>query len=327
MLVLVNLSCKVWVKSISTVCEMGHQWWFVCRLFGPLTKAPNRNKTKQSDVKRMHNSWDILHKSHRNSVHVWDCFTSVHCICWIVYLILYDIVHVLIIYIGVYNTKINILNHILVILYLKFVSFVFVVHWNIVIYDGTILQHMTEYENCKPGHDAFIHLVVSFVLWILWLHQRFLWEFDMHISKSFMCVSFNVLWAQGTSSQWRHYEHHGGSNHISTFCSAVCSGVHQRKHQSSALLALVKGIHRWPVDSPHKGPVTRIHTVFLETTDGNLCISNISEIACCPDCTKGYCEWVFKSAQQLSTAKHWMSPHQHFLLSPPHLHGHVIKNI
>ena len=40
-------------------------------------------------------------------------------------------------------------------------------------------------------------------------------------------------------------------------CSAVCSGAHQRKHQSSASLSLVRGIHRWPVDSPHKGPVTR----------------------------------------------------------------------
>ena len=33
------------------------------------------------------------------------------------------------------------------------------------------------------------------------------------------------------------------------------SGIHQRKHQSSWLLAFVRGIHKWPVDSPHKGPV------------------------------------------------------------------------
>ena len=31
----------------------------------------------------------------------------------------------------------------------------------------------------------------------------------------------------------------------------------QRKQQSSASLAFVRTIHRWPVDSPHKGPVTR----------------------------------------------------------------------
>ena len=29
------------------------------------------------------------------------------------------------------------------------------------------------------------------------------------------------------------------------------------KYQSSASLAFVRGIHRWPVNSPHKGPVTR----------------------------------------------------------------------
>ena len=39
--------------------------------------------------------------------------------------------------------------------------------------------------------------------------------------------------------------------------SIVYSGTYQRKHQSSASLALVMGIHRWPVNSPHKGPVSR----------------------------------------------------------------------
>ena len=33
-------------------------------------------------------------------------------------------------------------------------------------------------------------------------------------------------------------------------CSTVCSGGDKRKHQSSASLAFVRGIHRWPVDSP-----------------------------------------------------------------------------
>ena len=37
--------------------------------------------------------------------------------------------------------------------------------------------------------------------------------------------------------------------------STVCSGADQIKHQSSASLAFVRGIHWWPVNSPHKGPV------------------------------------------------------------------------
>ena len=39
--------------------------------------------------------------------------------------------------------------------------------------------------------------------------------------------------------------------------STVCSGAYQRKYQSSAWLAFFKGIHRWPVNPPPKGPVTR----------------------------------------------------------------------
>ena len=44
---------------------------------------------------------------------------------------------------------------------------------------------------------------------------------------------------------------------VSSVCSNVCSGADQRKHQSSASLAFVRGIHRWPVVSPHKGPITQ----------------------------------------------------------------------
>ena len=39
--------------------------------------------------------------------------------------------------------------------------------------------------------------------------------------------------------------------------STSYSGAYQRKHQSSASLAFVRGIHRWPVNSPHKWPVTQ----------------------------------------------------------------------
>ena len=39
--------------------------------------------------------------------------------------------------------------------------------------------------------------------------------------------------------------------------STVYLNADQRKHQSSASLAFVRGIHRGPVNSPHKWPVTR----------------------------------------------------------------------
>ena len=44
---------------------------------------------------------------------------------------------------------------------------------------------------------------------------------------------------------------------LTIICSTFYSGADQRKHQSSASLPFVRGIHQWPVNSPHEGPVTR----------------------------------------------------------------------
>ena len=42
---------------------------------------------------------------------------------------------------------------------------------------------------------------------------------------------------------------------LASVYSAVSLGADQKKHQSSASLAFVRGVHRRPVNSPHKGPV------------------------------------------------------------------------
>ena len=44
---------------------------------------------------------------------------------------------------------------------------------------------------------------------------------------------------------------------LTSVYTTVYSGADQRKHQSSTSLAFLIGMHRWPVNSPHKGPVTR----------------------------------------------------------------------
>ena len=44
---------------------------------------------------------------------------------------------------------------------------------------------------------------------------------------------------------------------LTIVCSSVYSGADQRKYQSFASLFFERGIHRSPVNSPHKGPVTR----------------------------------------------------------------------
>ena len=50
--------------------------------------------------------------------------------------------------------------------------------------------------------------------------------------------------------------------------STVYPGADQRKHQSSASLTFVRGIYRGPVNSPHKGPVTRKMVPFDDVIMG-----------------------------------------------------------
>ena len=63
---------------------------------------------------------------------------------------------------------------------------------------------------------------------------------------------------------------------FSFVCSTILSGADQRTHQSSASLAFVRGIHRWPVNSPHKEPVTRkmfpfADVIMMGTRGSGLC--------------------------------------------------------
>ena len=52
--------------------------------------------------------------------------------------------------------------------------------------------------------------------------------------------------------QWCHNDHDGVLNHRPHDCL-----INRLKHQSSAPLAFVPGIHRLPMNSPHKRSVTR----------------------------------------------------------------------
>ena len=69
--------------------------------------------------------------------------------------------------------------------------------------------------------------------------------------------------------------------------STVCSGADQRKHLSYASLSFVRGINQWPVNSPHKGPVTRkmlpFDDVIMKSQRFNLlCV--LSRMSCCANC-------------------------------------------
>ena len=55
---------------------------------------------------------------------------------------------------------------------------------------------------------------------------------------------------------------------LAFICSTVCLGADKKKRQRSAPLAFARRIHRWPVNSQHKQPVTRkmfpFHDVIMK---------------------------------------------------------------
>ena len=87
---------------------------------------------------------------------------------------------------------------------------------------------------------------------IIWRHQAItcnrvdlssMGPSDIRLSAHYRDVIMSSLASQITS--------------LTIVYSTVYSRAGQRKHQSSASLAFVWGIHRWPVNSPQKWPVTR----------------------------------------------------------------------
>ena len=59
--------------------------------------------------------------------------------------------------------------------------------------------------------------------------------------------------------------------------STVYSDTNERQHQSSASLVFARGIHRWPVNSSNKGPVTRKEFPFDDVIMSNFFFDNQSQ--------------------------------------------------
>ena len=78
--------------------------------------------------------------------------------------------------------------------------------------------------------------------------------------RSFSRVNWylNLEHVRNLPLQWRHNEHHGVTNHQPHYCllSRLCGG-RSKKTSKLRVPGLCEGIHRWPVNSPHTGPVTR----------------------------------------------------------------------
>ena len=93
--------------------------------------------------------------------------------------------------------------------------------------------------------------------WVRWRQCETVWKrwTPEWINKYYCDVTMGAMASQITSP--------------TIVCSIVHSGPGQRNHQSSAPLAFVRGIHRWPVNSAHKWPVTRKMFLFDDVIMNN----------------------------------------------------------
>ena len=115
-------------------------------------------------------------------------------------------------------------------------------------------------------------LSASWTLWVFFQHEQAVKQ-----SVDFLVIWYaaTLTWHQGNACLhtqllkmsieyvWLHYddvimsEIASQITSLTIVYSIVHSGTDQSKHQSSASLAFVWEIHRWPVNFPHKWPVTR----------------------------------------------------------------------
>ena len=91
-------------------------------------------------------------------------------------------------------------------------------------------------------------------------------ELDVRIEDTFLAHAYNYQqwwWLGSSVALGDHYSDvimvamASKFTSLTIVYSTVYSGADEREYQSSASLAYVRGIHRWPVNSPHKWPVTR----------------------------------------------------------------------
>ena len=96
---------------------------------------------------------------------------------------------------------------------------------------------------------------------IIWSQKK--WQKTCITLQSVLCLLITSLRWFGAETfsplLWRHNGPDGVSSHQPHSCllNRLFRRRSRKKHQSSASLAFVRGIHRSPVNSPHKGPVKR----------------------------------------------------------------------
>ena len=127
-------------------------------------------------------------------------------------------------------------------------------------------------------------MVKMYVYLCVYLH--FIWLSYIEMVQGIKCIChrrygptyFTIMSAYHLPTQGGRASHyadvimHAMASQITSLtivCSTGYSGEDERKHQSSASLAFVRGIHRWPVNSLHKGSVKRKMCPFYDFITGS----------------------------------------------------------
>ena len=100
--------------------------------------------------------------------------------------------------------------------------------------------------------------------------------------------------------------------------STVWSAADQNKHQSSASLAFVWGIHQGPVNSPHKWPVTRkmfpFHAIIMKLLAKYILSfashTPIKRAHVCPDQKHHSRKWLERAVRRSRLASHELNTPQ-----------------
>ena len=116
---------------------------------------------------------------------------------------------------------------------------------------------------CMQLWRSSAHLLIcKYWFQIIYLNERVLKITIFKVTHVELCI----ISSRQDCASWEYAEHYSEAimgtmasqiTSLTIVYSTVYSGTDKRQHQSSASLAFVQGIHRWPVNSPHKGPVTQ----------------------------------------------------------------------
>ena len=127
-----------------------------------------------------------------------------------------------------------------------------VYNWSLKLNAGFFVKNRIKHPStqCTSEHFSMCRSDERLVrIFVFWINRQ-----TSFSACDCMCVTAGTR----GSLQWRNNKHDGVSNHQPhDGLLNLYAGAHQRKHQSSASLAFMRGIHRWLVKSPHKGLVMR----------------------------------------------------------------------